>query len=59
MEERKLEFRVAAKGGVSIYGLNRCFPVTLYYEEWIRVLNASKDLRDFLECHKPELKLKP
>ena len=38
-----LEFRVSEKGGVSIYGLGR-FPVTLYYEQWTRLLGASGDL---------------
>ncbi len=52
-----LEFRVGEKGGVSVYGLGR-FPVTLYYEQWIRLLDASKDLRAFLEENKPRLKLK-
>jgi hypothetical protein len=52
-----LEFRVGEKGGVSVYGLGR-FPVTLYYEQWIRLLDASKDLRDFLEENKSRLKLK-
>ena len=41
-----LEFRVGEKGGVSVYGLGR-FPVTLYYEQWIRLLDASGDLRNF------------
>ena len=36
-----LEFRVGEKGGVSVYGLGR-FPVTLYYEQWIRLLDASR-----------------
>ena len=52
-----LEFRVGEKGGVSVYGLGR-FPVTLYYEQWVRLLDASKDLRQFLEENKPRLKLK-
>jgi len=42
-----LEFRVGEKGGVSVYGLGR-FPVTLYYEQWIRLLDASDKLREFL-----------
>jgi hypothetical protein len=58
MEEPKLEFRVGVKGGCSVYGLGR-FPVTLYYEQWIRLLGASKDLKDYLEAHKPEFKTKP
>jgi hypothetical protein len=52
-----LEFRVGEKGGVSVYGLGR-FPVTLYYEQWIRLLDVSKDLREFLEENKARLKLK-
>ena len=52
-----LEFRVGEKGGVSVYGLGR-FPVTLYYEQWIRLLDASENLRSFLEENKPRLKLK-
>jgi len=52
-----IEFRVGEKGGVSVYGLGR-FPVTLYYEQWVRLLDASKDLREFLEENKHRLKLK-
>jgi hypothetical protein len=52
-----LEFRVGEKGGVSVYGLGR-FPVTLYYEQWIRLLDVSNDLREFLEENKSRLKLK-
>ncbi|MGA7835487.1 MAG: hypothetical protein WCA31_09815 [Acidimicrobiales bacterium] len=52
-----LEFRVGEKGGVSVYGLGR-FPVTLYYEQWVRLLDASDNLRAFLEENKPRLKLK-
>ena len=52
-----LEFRVGEKGGVSVYGLGR-FPVTLYYEQWIRLLDASERLREFLEENKSKLKLK-
>jgi hypothetical protein len=52
-----LEFRVGEKGGVSVYGLGR-FPVTLYYEQWVRLLDMAKDLREFLEENKHRLKLK-
>ena len=52
-----LEFRVGEKGGVSVYGLGR-FPVTLYYEQWIRLLEAADGLRAFLEENKSRLKLK-
>ena len=53
----ELEFRVGEKGGVSVYGLGR-FPVTLYYEQWIRLLDASEKLRAFLEENKGEGRLK-
>ena len=52
-----LEFRVGEKGGVSVYGLGR-FPVTLYYEQWMRLLEASEALKQFLEENKAKLKLK-
>lgn len=52
-----LEFRVGEKGGVSVYGLGR-FPVTLYYEQWTRLLDAAPRLREFMEENKSRLKLK-
>lgn len=52
-----LEFKVGEKGGVSVYGLGR-FPVTLYYEQWIRLLNSSERLKEFLEENKASGKLK-
>ncbi len=53
----RLEFRVSEKGGVSVYGLGR-FPVTLYYEQWTRLLDAVPDLKQFIEENKDKLKLK-
>ncbi|HLZ91299.1 MAG TPA: hypothetical protein VKQ28_06250 [Candidatus Acidoferrum sp.] len=53
----QLDFRVGEKGGVSVYGLGR-FPVTLYYEQWTRLLDASTELRAFLEENKSAGKLK-
>ena len=53
-----LEFRIGEKGGVSVYGLGR-FPVTLYYEQWIRLLDSADGLRTYLEENKSRLKLKP
>ena len=52
-----LDFRVGEKGGVSVYGLGR-FPVTLYYEQWTRLLDTVDKLREFLEDNKSKLKLK-
>ena len=52
-----MSFKVSDKGGVSVYGLGR-FPVTLYYEQWIKLLDRAQDLRDFLDENKSKLKLK-
>ena len=53
----ELEFKVGEKGGVSVYGLGR-FPVTLYYEQWVRLLDAGEKLRAFLEENKAQGRLK-
>ncbi len=52
-----LDFKVSEKGGVSVYGLGR-FPVTLYYEQWIRLLEQADQIREFLEENKGNLKMK-
>ncbi len=52
-----LEFRVSEKGGMSVYGLGR-FPVTLYYEQWVRLLDQTEQIREFLEANKGGMKLK-
>ena len=52
-----MEFRVSEKGGVSVYGLGR-FPVTLYYEQWNRLLGAANEIKAFMEENKSRLKLK-
>ena len=53
----RMEFKVSEKGGVSVFGLGR-FPVTLYYEQWTRLLDSVDALRSFLEENKSRLKLK-
>jgi len=52
-----LSFKVGDKGGVSVYGLGR-FPVTLYYEQWNRLLGAAEEIKKFLEENRSKLKLK-
>jgi ribosome-interacting GTPase 1 len=52
-----LSFKIGEKGGLSVYGLGR-FPVTLYYEQWNRLLGAAEDIKSFLEENKSKLKLK-
>ena len=49
--------RVSEKGGVSVYGLGR-FPVTLYKEQWLRLLDMAEDIRGFIRDNADKLKLK-
>ena len=52
-----VSFKVSEKGGVSVYGLGR-FPVTLYKEQWAKLLDLADDLRAFIKTHEAELKSK-
>ena len=52
-----LRLKVSEKGALSVYGMGR-FPVTLYKEQWKRLLQASAEIRAFLEEHDAELKSK-
>ena len=54
---RSVSLKVSEKGGVSVYGLGR-FPVTLYQEQWDKLLNASDQLRSFIEANRTVLKKK-
>jgi hypothetical protein len=49
--------KVSAKGGVSLYGLQR-MPVTLYVEQWERLFGFADQLQAFLKEHDSELKRK-
>jgi hypothetical protein len=49
--------RVSEKGGVSVYGLGR-FPVTLYKEQWLRLLDMAGEIRDFIRDNAERLKSK-
>ncbi|MBF0312752.1 MAG: hypothetical protein HQK50_04595 [Oligoflexia bacterium] len=44
----QISYRVSEKGGVSVYGLGR-FPVTLYKEQWKRLLERAEDIKAFLK----------
>jgi hypothetical protein len=46
-KEKELSLKIADKGGISLYGLGR-FPVTLYYEQWIRLLEFAPSINTFL-----------
>ncbi len=52
-----ITFKVSQKGALSVYGLGR-FPVTLYKEQWIRLLEKFDDLNAFIKDHESELKTK-
>jgi hypothetical protein len=54
---RGVSLKVSEKGGVSVYGLGR-FPVTLYKEQWAKLLDLAGDIRAFIAEHEPELKAK-
>ena len=49
--------KVSDKGGVSVYGLGR-FPVTLYKEQWSKLLDMEADIRSFLKENDAQLKTK-
>lgn len=52
-----VSMKVSEKGGVSVYGLGR-FPVTLYKEQWTKLLDMADDIRAFMHEHEAELKTK-
>ena len=52
-----LSMKVSEKGGVSVYGLGR-FPVTLYKQQWLRLLDFADDIRTFVEANEDRLKSK-
>jgi hypothetical protein len=54
---RGVSLRVSEKGGVSVYGLGR-FPVTLYKEQWARLLDLADEIRAFIRENESKLKSK-
>ena len=54
---RGVSLKVSEKGGLSVYGLGR-FPVTLYKEQWIKLLDMGDDIRAFIEANNESLKAK-
>ena len=56
-QSRAVSLKVSEKGGLSVYGLGR-FPVTLYKEQWAKLLDMAADIRAFLAEHDAELKTK-
>ena len=53
----QLSLKVSEKGALSVYGLGR-FPVTLYREQWEKLLGMQEDIRNFIQAHDTELKKK-
>jgi hypothetical protein len=49
--------KVSEKGAVSVYGMGR-FPVTLYKEQWLKLLNMSEEIRAFIAENESRLKAK-
>jgi hypothetical protein len=54
---QSLRLKVSEKGALSVYGLGR-FPVTLYKEQWVKLLAMTDEIRSFLDEHAAELKTK-
>ena len=52
-----LSMKISEKGGLSVYGLGR-FPVTLYKEQWVKLLDLSEYIRSFITANDAQLKTK-
>ena len=52
-----MSLKVSEKGALSIYGMGR-FPVTLYKEQWLKLLDMSDDIRAFIAANDAQLKTK-
>jgi hypothetical protein len=52
-----VSIKVSEKGAVSVYGLGR-FPVTLYQEQWTKLLSMADEIRAFIEENRGRLKVK-
>jgi hypothetical protein len=52
-----IRLKVSEKGAVSIYGMGR-FPVTLYKEQWLKLLQMADEIRAFIDANKAQLKSK-
>ena len=52
-----IRLKVSEKGAVSVYGMGR-FPVTLYKEQWIKLLDMAAEIRAFISANEAQLKAK-
>ncbi len=53
----KLAMKVSEKGALSVYGMGR-FPVTLYKEQWLRLISMADEIKAFIEANEGSLKSK-
>jgi hypothetical protein len=52
-----VRMKVSEKGAVSVYGMGR-FPVTLYKEQWLKLLDMAPEIRNFIAANEAQLKTK-
>ena len=52
-----ISMKVSEKGGLSVYGMGR-FPITLYKEQWLKLLDMSDGIRAFIVANEKTLKAK-
>ena len=52
-----VSLKVSEKGAISVYGMGR-FPVTLYMEQWLKLLDMADDIRAFIAANEKQLKSK-
>ncbi|MFN0306159.1 MAG: hypothetical protein ACKVQU_38040 [Burkholderiales bacterium] len=52
-----VSMKVSEKGGLSVYGMGR-FPITLYKEQWLKLLDMSEEIRSFITANNAQLKTK-
>jgi len=55
--DARLAMKVSEKGALSVYGMGR-FPVTLYKEQWLRLLAMAEDIKAFIQANNDNLKSK-
>jgi len=53
----RVRMKVSEKGALSVYGMGR-FPVTLYKEQWLKLLDMADDIRAFIAANEAQLKAK-
>jgi hypothetical protein len=54
---KAISLKVSEKGGLSVYGMGR-FPITLYKEQWLKLLDLADEIREFIREHEGQLKSK-